>query len=267
MTPLTALQLEEHAGHDVVEVRFDRFDLQIMAQETQAADEMIDVIGGFGHAAKGVLAEFRVVKMHGQVLQHQIEGRSRVLQVVDEESGHGLKGLQFLGLQQLLGKLGVEQAGRDLVADTPEQIEILEREEDAADTVAQDDDAQPVAAGPQGDANAAAAGAEAGRVEAAQGRGPLLAGGFDVNRVGLAVQGLNDRQRLLLLRPEAVAGSRGEGGRGGEEEVFALIVHQPHCHRQNLEDVGNQGDGGLAEVLLVDAGADALGEGALQTER
>ena len=50
-----------------------------MAQLAQAADELVDVIARFGDPAQGVFPEGRVIEMHRQVLQHQIEGGGRVL--------------------------------------------------------------------------------------------------------------------------------------------------------------------------------------------
>ena len=110
LTPAAPSHAGQRPGHHFIEIRFNGFDLQFMAQQAQAADQMIDVRHRLGHAAQSVLPERGIVKMHRQVLQHQIEGRGRVLQVMDEKGRHGLEGLQFLGLQKLLRKLGVEQS-------------------------------------------------------------------------------------------------------------------------------------------------------------
>ena len=67
--------------------------------------------------------------MHGQVLQHQVERRGRILQIVDEERRHGLEGLEFPGLEQPLGELRVEQPGGGMLAHAFEHVEILQRED------------------------------------------------------------------------------------------------------------------------------------------
>ncbi len=77
------------------------------------------------HAAQRVRAERRVVKMHRQILEHQVERVRRVFQVMDEKRGHGLERFEFLGLQKFLRQARVEQAGGNVVADALEQIKIL----------------------------------------------------------------------------------------------------------------------------------------------
>jgi hypothetical protein len=57
-------------------------------------------------ASERVLPERGIVKMHREVLQHQVQGGRGVLQVMDEECRHGLKCLKFLRLEEGAGELG-----------------------------------------------------------------------------------------------------------------------------------------------------------------
>lgn len=86
-------------GDDGVEVGLGGLDLQFAADGAEPADEVVDAFDGLGDAAQGVGAEFRVVEVHGQILQHQVKCVGGVLHVVDEKRGHGLEGFQLLGLQ------------------------------------------------------------------------------------------------------------------------------------------------------------------------
>src|SRR5215813_4661534 len=118
-----------------------------MAEETEAADEIIDVGHGFGDTTQGIFAKRGVLIVNGQILKHQGEGRGSVFQIVDEESGHCLERFQLLGLGKALGKLDGEEARRGLIADGFEEVMVLNRKRDAAYAVAEDHDPEHLTSG------------------------------------------------------------------------------------------------------------------------
>src|SRR5215472_9112643 len=99
-----------------------------MSEKAQAPDKMVDMGYGLGDATESIFPESGILKMHGQVLEHQVQSRSGVLQVVNEEGRHRLKCLKFFGLEQFLGKLEIHQAGRQFIGNALEQIGVLRGE-------------------------------------------------------------------------------------------------------------------------------------------
>ena len=85
--------------HDRIQVRVDGRDFQLGAQLAEAADQVIDVCHGLAHAAQRILPERRVVKVIGQILQHQVERRGSVLEVVHEKRRHRLERLVLASLE------------------------------------------------------------------------------------------------------------------------------------------------------------------------
>src|ERR1017187_5058376 len=67
------LPASQRFGDQFVEIRFDGLDLQFVADGAEPADEPVDVRDGFAHAAQRVRPERRVVEMHGQILEHQVQ--------------------------------------------------------------------------------------------------------------------------------------------------------------------------------------------------
>ena len=56
---------------NLIEVRLDLADLKPLPQHAQFVDQRVEMIHAFGQSPRGVLAERRVVKVDGHVLQQQ----------------------------------------------------------------------------------------------------------------------------------------------------------------------------------------------------
>src|SRR6266478_4449975 len=107
---------------------------------------------------------------------------------MDEKCRHGLKGFKFPGLQKLLRKLGVTQAGGDLVGHTLEKIEILLQERRSTDPVAHCDDPENLTGVDDRHGDTAASLMELIRMPLPEQRGPTFPGCVDVNRLGVTAQ-------------------------------------------------------------------------------
>ena len=117
----------ERGGHNLVQVGVDADGIGPIANRAQAGNHVIDSLRGVADAAQSVLAERRVIKVHGQVLQHQVERRRRILQIVNEECRHGAERLQFPGMRHFVGQPDIQQHRRDLIGDAFQQLELLDR--------------------------------------------------------------------------------------------------------------------------------------------
>ncbi len=130
-----------------VEVHGGAIDLEFLAEEAEAGDEFLDVVDAFADGFESVFAEFRIIKMLGEVLEGEVESGGGVFEVVDKESGDGLKGFHFLGLDEAVGELEVEQIGSGLVADAFEEFEFLEFEGDVIHAIAESAEANEASGG------------------------------------------------------------------------------------------------------------------------
>ena len=87
----------ERLTHELIQIGVDADGVGPLPKSAQTGDHVIDSPRGIADAAQRVLPKRGVVEMHRQILQHQIERRSRILQVVHEERGHRPERLEFLG--------------------------------------------------------------------------------------------------------------------------------------------------------------------------
>src|SRR5581483_2023013 len=62
----------------------------LLPQQRQPLDHLFNVSHGGANPAQCILPKGRVVEMNRQVLQHQRQCRSRVLEVVNKKGGHHL---------------------------------------------------------------------------------------------------------------------------------------------------------------------------------
>src|SRR4051794_34438346 len=149
--------------------------------------------------------------MRGQILQHERESGSGILEIMNKEGGHRLKGFDLFVLHGLLRKLDIQQAGGGLVADGFEQIEILRPISEAAHAVAESDKAEQFGAGDQRNADAIAAGAEFVGVQAAKEDGPNLFGRIDIERLGMSGEAMEGEIEVGWIEVKLLASDAREG--------------------------------------------------------
>ncbi len=90
--------------HDLVQVGLDAHEVGPLPQGAQPGDHVVDAAHGVADAAQRVGPELRVVEVHRQVLQRQVQRRRRVLQVVHEERRHRAERLEFPAAGDLVGQ-------------------------------------------------------------------------------------------------------------------------------------------------------------------
>src|SRR5262245_4695180 len=83
--------------------------------------------------------------MNGKILQHQRKHERCVLQIMDEERGHGLEGFEFLRAEEAFRELKIEERSGGLRTDAFQQVEIFAGKWNAADTIGERDKAKETA--------------------------------------------------------------------------------------------------------------------------
>ena len=107
---------------------------QLQRQLVHAADDMLD---GLHHVA----LEVGIVAVPLGVRKQELELRNQVFQVMHDERGHAVEGVELLGLQQGFGGLGVGEVAGGLAARGLQQVEHLPVEVDLDARRAEHDEA------------------------------------------------------------------------------------------------------------------------------
>ena len=238
----------EGAPDAVVQVGGGAFELELLAEEGEARDEVLDMIDAAADGAEGVFAEFGIIEVFGEVLEGEVEGGGGVFKVVDEESGDGLESFHLLGLEKAGGEFEVKEVGSKLISDTFEEFEFLQFQGDVIDAVAEGAKADKPAGGVEWDANAVAGVREIIGETCPEMQRPLGGRLVDVERgVGVLESGdefISDVSRKLL------AGG-GETGGGGEVDGFGVGLDQPNGGGENAELFRDPSGDSVAEGVAV----------------
>ena len=192
----------------------------------------------------------------------EAERRRCVLQVMDEECGHRLEGLQFLRLQDPPRKLDVEEARRDMVAHALQHVEVLGGECDPANVVADDHQGDDLAVRHQGQAHPVFPVEKLARVHLPDEGGAMGCRRLQVERARMFAEIGENLAGLRLVRRHLPGLGFGQKRGGRERHRLLPVVDKPDGHRKGLKDLGDELDDRPAQLRLVHLGCGALGESA-----
>jgi hypothetical protein len=206
-----------------------------LAEGGEAGDDGGDVLGGVADGAEGIGAEVWVIEVNGEIFEHELEGSGGIFEIVDEESGDGLEGVEFVGIEELLGELEIEEEGSEVVRDGGEEAEFVWGEGELVETIGEDDGTEAILGGEDGDAEARGGG---GGVEGGEVRGPRGGDFVEEKRVGTFLE---------FGDGDGVRGGRGRGG--GEVEELGGGIEEPEMDGAREERLGDEGGGERGEIV------------------
>src|SRR5436190_10034124 len=80
-----AIQCLQRFRHQLIKIAFGRLKFQFVSQSAQSLNKLINPACSFADALQSILPKSWIIKMDRQILQHEVQSRSCIFQVMNKE--------------------------------------------------------------------------------------------------------------------------------------------------------------------------------------